>query len=545
MSTALLPRLRKLPRLGKRTAAKPSLRVLLTPARIALALVVFGVICRVFRYSMRFPLWGDETFISYNLLTRDCLGLTRKLDLGQVAPLFFLWSEKLATLLFGTSEYALRLFPLLAGLVGLLLLWRFARITVGSLAACCTVGLFALARWPVSMSTCLKPYSYDLLFALLLILPAVYFLRAPEDSRRWRWLCRLALLVPFALLFSYPAVFVAGGISVALVGALWRTGTKRETLWFIVYNALMLATFAGNYLIIGREQLDPQTNSVGTFMETYWAHGFPPMGWRLPLWLLEIHTGRMMAYPIGDGNFGSMATFLLFVVGIWALRRQTALLALCLVPFALNLIAAALHKYPYGGCCRLSQHLAPAVCLLAGTGLAWVCRRVAGSPRGAIGGVAICSLAFALFGLGELLTDAIYPYRDTETAWMARVSEMILKAARPEDQIVVAKAMDDSEPMYRYHLGRHARVRWGGDVDLDRLHGENGQLWWVELYIDDDGIQPIETPVRPQGLDGWVVADEIHYVMPPMKHDCPFRTACITRWAPPGAPARAPLTAKP
>src|SRR5438094_380217 len=56
-------------------------------------------------------------------------------------------------------------------------------------------------------------------------------------------------------------------------------------------------------------------------------------------------------------------------------RRQVAWLILCGAPLLLNLLAAALHRYPYGAG-RLSQHLAPGLCLLAGLGAAALIARV-------------------------------------------------------------------------------------------------------------------------------------------------------------------------
>ena len=55
-----------------------------------------------------------------------------------------------------------------------------------------------------------------------------------------------------------------------------------------------------------------------------WAESFPPFEqpWMVPLWLLDMHTGTMMAYPVGDKHGGSVVTFLLVVAGAWRLYRQ-------------------------------------------------------------------------------------------------------------------------------------------------------------------------------------------------------------------------------
>ena len=38
--------------------------------------------------------------------------------------------------------------------------------------------------------------------------------------------------------------------------------------------------------------------------------------WLLPFWLLDIHTGNMLAYPNGGNNFGSLATAVAVAAGL-------------------------------------------------------------------------------------------------------------------------------------------------------------------------------------------------------------------------------------
>jgi hypothetical protein len=524
-----------------------------TAARLGLALLFLGILCRLFRYALRFPIWGDEAYIIVNLLDRDFLGLTHELDCNQVAPVLFLWAQKAVCLTLGSSEWALRLLPLLAGLAGLVLFWHLARLTLGSLAATCAVGLFSLGRWPVTLCSVVKPYSFDLLAALLLLLPAVYLLRRPEQNdlrgdlagepERVRWLILLTFLVPFALLASYPAVFVAGGLSLALLVPVWRSRSWKFRGWFIAYNAAMVLAFLGWYLLEGQKQLDPEMGRVNNFMHVYWAHGFPPAGVKLLYWLLDIHAGRMMAYPVGDANFGSVLTLLLFLAGVWRFRKQPVFLGLCLGPFAVNLLAAVVRKYPYGGCCRLSQHLAPAICLLAGAGLAWLYRRLERLPGGALRAVVVFSALLGLLGLGQLIADAAVPYRDTETVWMARVATTVLQSARPEDQIVVIQPRRAVEPMFRYHLGRHPRVTWAGQIDPRKLEREDGQVWLLDLRLVEDGHEAEAGPAEAQPVlpEGWTVTDRARYVMPPMKKGHPFRTCEVSRWTPRSAEPRPTL----
>ena len=60
---------------------------------LAVALIAVGVLGRLVRYFLPFPIWGDEAFVCFNLLHRDFAGLTHGLEYAQVAPILFLWGE--------------------------------------------------------------------------------------------------------------------------------------------------------------------------------------------------------------------------------------------------------------------------------------------------------------------------------------------------------------------------------------------------------------------------------------------------------------------
>jgi hypothetical protein len=497
-------------------------------ARLGLLLLAIGVVCRAVRYLLQFPFWGDEGYVLVNFLDRDYLALTKTLDCCQVAPILFLWGEATAYRLLGGAEWAMRLLPFLASVGGLLLFWRLARLTLPPRAAAFAVGLMAVARWPVTMGAVVKPYSFDLFFALALLVPAVQWLIRPE---RKRWLALLVAVVPVALAGSYPAAFVAGAVSVALLPAVWRNRSAGVVALYLAYNVLMTVTFLGCFLLIGREQLDPAAGSVYRAMLEYWADGFPPSRpWPLLRWFVAINTGRLMAYPAGDSNGGSALTTLLFLVGAWRFWKdgRRAVLVLCLVPFALNLFAAVLHRYPYGGCCRLSQHLAPAVCLLAGCGAAALVERFARTPvaraRATFG---VCGL-LALCGAAQPFIDAAHPYREEEALWCRKVSDEVIGLAAPNDRVVVVTEPIGDWALLRWQLMRRGRqISWNGGVDWERLNAEGGRLWLVSPHMGD---QP-RGDVTPPGLSGgWVRVEQARFTLRYAKPEDPTRWCTLSCW---------------
>src|SRR6516225_5249617 len=156
-------------------------------------LLLLGISWRALRYFLQFPIWGDEAFVCLNLLDRDYLELVQPLRFWQVAPILFLWSELAAYRLLGGGELALRFLPFLAGLGSLFLFWRLVRSTLSPAAGTLAVGFLAVAYYPVRHSCVVKPYAFDLFFALALLVVGASWLRQPQR----RWLVVLALLVPF------------------------------------------------------------------------------------------------------------------------------------------------------------------------------------------------------------------------------------------------------------------------------------------------------------------------------------------------------------
>jgi hypothetical protein len=464
--------------------------------RCTLALLAAGVLWRVVRYLLRFPLWGDEAMICLNFLELDYAGLTHQLRYCQVAPLLFLWGELTSLRLLGGSELAMRLLPFLAGTGALALFWRLARLTLPPPAATLALGFLAVAIWPVSMCTFAKPYSLDLFMALVLLLPAAHLLRRPG---RLRWLALLCLVTPLAIFGSFPAVFVGGAVSLALLPAAWRGPGWKPRLLYFVYNATLLTSFAGHYFLVGRGQLATPVGTLTTEhgMSLYWADGFLPAGlFPLLKWLLRAHVGQMTAYPIGAQDGGSTLTTLLCLLGAWHFwtSRRRALLVLCAAPFALSFVAAVLHRYPYGASCRLCQFVAPAICLTAGAGAAALIDRVRSARLRRRWVAGVCTV-FLLIGAGGMTADVLKPYRDLESRWTRHVMQRLAAETPPGCPVVVLNAPLEVDALFRWYLELYGeRLSWDGRIDLDRAAAAAGEVVCVRFRS--------RNPTGPEELRG-------------------------------------------
>jgi hypothetical protein len=204
-------------------------------------------------------------------------------------------------------------------------------------------------------------------------------------------------------------VFVAAGLSLALAPKAMRARPSVR-LAYLAYNVVLAGAFSGIYFAA----TVAQSTALRSFYRWgYWRESFPPWQepWRLPTWLIGVHTGTTLAYPIGGERGASTATLVALFVGsvvLWRRRRTVAVLLLA--PFAIGLATAAFGRYPYGGAPRITQYLAPSICLLAGLGAAELMCRL---PSRAWRRRAVASAVALLTAIGAFLIvrDVVEPFR--------------------------------------------------------------------------------------------------------------------------------------
>ncbi len=388
--------------------------------QVLLGFLLLGLLARCVRFFLCFPLWEDECFLCVNFISRGYLDLLEPLQYHQVAPPLFLWIELSLVKLLGFTEWSLRLFPFLCSIASLFLFRHLAQRLLSGRALVLAMAVFAVAYPGIRYAAEAKQYSSDLFVSLVLLTLVVEWWRT-----RWacacrvnaatlagdRWLWGLVAVVPLAVWLSYPAVFVAGGVSLVIAFGLWTSGARRGWVPWLAYNVLFLASFVALFAAGAGNQNRAELG----FMGNCWQRTFPPVTEpvQLPAWFLVTHTGDLLAYPVGGGNGASTVTFLCFCLGLFALirRRNWLFLLFVVAPFVLHLTAAALGRYPYGGHVKFSQPLAPLICMLTGLGIAtaiaWLPAGRNAQPRA----VRLTLVLLCLLGLGSIGRDLWNPYK--------------------------------------------------------------------------------------------------------------------------------------
>jgi len=329
---------------------------------LQLAVIAIGLALRLDQYLRKDSLWGDEAMLALSIASRPFDELLRPLAYGQVAPVPFLWAERLMVVLFGVHEWALRALPFVAGSALCVAIVLVARRMLRPDEAFVALVLVALSQILVRYSAEVKSYSLDAFLAVAVV-GAAAALMARMDS--WRSWALLALLGIVAVLSSFTSVFVCLGVAVALVVRAFVD--KRADLFprigllGLLWATLFAVTFSRFYRPAGS----------GSYMRSFWEGAFlvPGSPHLLPRTQAAVLEASRGVDP-GMALLGlSALTLSLLLVGAVTLcrRRQVPYALMLLVPGLAPFAASALGIYPIAT--RLMLFAAPLFIMLTAVGI--------------------------------------------------------------------------------------------------------------------------------------------------------------------------------
>ncbi len=315
-------------------------------------ILLAGVVFRLLQYASLQSLWHDEAALVLNVIEKGLSQMASPLDRHQVAPLFWLYIEKLMVMLLGPTELVLRFFPFVASLLALLLFGQWSRSSLQPHGALGAVAFFAFSDRLIWHGAEAKPYSTDVLVAVLIL--SLGWTAIRNRSRvRFFW---VTLGASVLFWFSFPAVFSFGAVTLTFL--------FREPSFFRRFfgaAALCLPAVLSLILLLSV----PSATARDPALLDYWAKGFPPWDLSFFLWFFRNSLGVFdyVSEPVG------ICVAVLYALGIIQFFRQEdrALGWLLLLPLLLTLIAAGFGAYPWKGS-RITLFLAPPILFSCGEG---------------------------------------------------------------------------------------------------------------------------------------------------------------------------------
>lgn len=324
---------------------------------VLVLLVLWGLGLRLYHYLRDPSMWHDEAALVLNVLDKDWRALLGPLRFSEAAPPLFLWLQRGTYLVLGDSTLALRLPVLLASCLALVLFVPAAKSALPAAAVPWAVFLFASSDRLLWHTCEAKPYAFDVLSAVVVLL---LYVRTTAWLPAWRF-GLAAVLAPVLIFLSYPGCFLYGGLLVAFLTELRHD--RRHASW-LTYGLLAVAVFGSFAFLAAGPALAQRDDTI----LRAWVGAFPPWQepWRVPHWtfLSTLEVFRYAFEPAGQA-LAPMA-----VVGAVLLCRagRGPLASLLLVPVGLAFVAACLQRYPYGGA-RVLAYATPGLAVVVAAGV--------------------------------------------------------------------------------------------------------------------------------------------------------------------------------
>ena len=233
---------------------------------ISLAVIAGGIATSIYMNWVNRSLWLDEAYLAYSFSKRSFFQLWNgPLEYMQSAPLGWLYFEKCFAVLFGNTEFVLRICSILGFVLTIVVLYcllkQLSVTPVFCLSAC---AFYANIPFILKYSNVFKPYIFDGFVVLLAIL--VFHLYEQNRIRTWV----LTLVWAVSIWFSTPVCFFEGGLllSAGILCLIERDMRRLKVL--ISIGIAIVVSFAVCYFFwLG-------DNSIVTGMHNFWKdQNFP------------------------------------------------------------------------------------------------------------------------------------------------------------------------------------------------------------------------------------------------------------------------------
>lgn len=298
-------------------------------------IIAFGIVLYLRQYLFDRSLWLDEAMLSLNIIRYPIPDfLHQPLPYhNQAAPFGFLVIEKFAICLFGTSEYALRLFPLISGAVSLWLFSLMAKIYLPRQFLAFAMICFSINPALAYYSSEVKPYYCDVLFMLLAF---VFIAQSCLNEFNLNRILILGLLGAVIIWFSFPVVFVLAGIAMTLVLFCLIQKEWGRITGLIIITSFWFISFILNYVVLLHHIHLIKGN------EGFWQSGYISF-FSIKSWLTVFND--VLCYPLGFSNVSWFAGLLFFLGGFSFFKEDKRKFFFLLAPLFFVFLASGLHQY--------------------------------------------------------------------------------------------------------------------------------------------------------------------------------------------------------
>jgi len=303
------------------------------------SIILLGISLAIYQFFYNRSLWNDEAALALNIIDKSFSQLLQPLDYKQVAPIAYLFVEKFLTLLMGKSEYALRIFSLVAFILSIPMMYLVSnRLTNNKTLSLFASALFSVNFTFIRFSNEVKQYSLDVLFTLIII-----YLTLSLSFQKSRSLLLYGLVGAVAVWFSNPSIVI-----LAISGLyILTTEVYKKQNYKIFYPFLLWGLSFGLYYT-----LFIYHHPSAEFMREYWKNAFFPLGasQQAEMHFLYLHFEDIFKFVTRTPMYHALF-WMLYLFGILYafIKKNYKLLYFVFAPLLLHLFLSGLKLYPFDG----------------------------------------------------------------------------------------------------------------------------------------------------------------------------------------------------
>ncbi len=334
---------------------------------LMIALFAFYLTLAIINFIYNRSIWLDEAFLALNIIERDYGELLKPLGYGQLAPIGYLWFEKLVGSIFGYKEWALRLYAFLSYLGSLYFLYHIVRrFFKDRFLAWFVLALFVSFRPVLYFSAEIKPYMGDAFWGLLLW---YLYLKIIDGHNKINYTYGFIISVVLAVWFSTVSVFFLTGIALHYI--LFEINIRTQdnklslgnfNLYFILAVFLWAISFLVNYLLIVKD------NPVRISLKKYWNYYFMPSLYNAAAWdFIYNRLKQFFRYKTLMPEYHLFLILLFLGIAFMIAHKKYEALVFSTVPLGINLVLSYFKIFPFGD--RLLIYATPSFALIIGYAL--------------------------------------------------------------------------------------------------------------------------------------------------------------------------------
>lgn len=310
---------------------------------ILLLLFIFlGCIARIIQSFTSRTLWLDEAMTINSVLTRNLEQLwASPLDFSQNAPLGYLYTVKIFSILFGKVEWALRLPSLIASLGTIILSYLILKITFKTKFPLIGAAIISEISIFIRYSAEVKPYATDVFLVLSVLLIYGFFKNGRINF------FHISTFFSILIWFSFQSIFVITSIMfwefILFIKRLLKDKVSFNNIFqFIAGNITVLLSLILCYIL----WLNPGSNNLSEYdAYDYWRFlSFPVIPKTTQDLQLIIKMITEIFLPL---NVLAIDFILLAIIGIYfAIKEKNHVVFTILLSLPFMLIVSSIGKYP-------------------------------------------------------------------------------------------------------------------------------------------------------------------------------------------------------